>query len=97
MIALARAAVPGADLRVGTLERLPWADAAFDVVTGFNAFQFAPDIVAAFAEAARVTRPGGGSPSCNWGGAGPQDLVTVTHRPAGARSGRGARATPSGR
>ena len=79
MITLARAAVPGADFRVGTLERLPWADAAFDVVTGFNAFQFAPDIVAAFAEAARVTRPGGRIAVCNWGGTGPQDLLTVTH------------------
>ena len=79
MIALARTAVPGADLRVGTLEALPWPDAAFDVVTGFNAFQFAPDVVAALAEAARVTRPGGRVAVCNWGGAGPQDLVTVTH------------------
>jgi len=79
MIALARAAVPGADLRVGSLERLPWDDAAFDVVTGFNAFQFAPDIVAALAEAARVTRPGGRVAVCNWGGAGPQDLIAVTH------------------
>lgn len=79
MITLARAAVPGADLRVGTLERLPWPDAAFDVVTGFNAFQFAPDVVAALAEAARVTRPGGRVAACNWGGAGPQDLVAVTH------------------
>jgi SAM-dependent methyltransferase len=79
MIVLARAAVPGADLRVGTLEALPWPDAAFDVVTGFNAFQFAPDVVAALAEAARVTRPGGRVAVCNWGGTGPQDLVTVTH------------------
>jgi SAM-dependent methyltransferase len=79
MIELAKAAVPGADLRVGTLERLPWSDAAFDVVTGFNAFQFAPDIVAAFVEAGRVTRPGGRIAACNWGGVGPQDLVTVTH------------------
>jgi SAM-dependent methyltransferase len=79
MITLARAAVPGADLRIGTLERLPWPDAAFDVVTGFNAFQFAPDIVAAFLEAARVTRPGGRIAVCNWGGAGPQELVAVTH------------------
>ena len=79
MITLARAAVPDADLRIGTLERLPWSDAAFDVVTGFNAFQFAPDIVAAFVEAARVTRPRGRIAVCNWGGVGPQELVTVTH------------------
>lgn len=42
MIAVAATLAPGADLRVGTLESLPWPDAAFDVVTGFNAFQFAP-------------------------------------------------------
>jgi SAM-dependent methyltransferase len=79
MITLAHATAPGADLRVGTLERLPWDDAAFDVVTGFNAFQFAPDMVAALTEAACVTRPGGRVAVCNWGGAGPQDLVAVTH------------------
>lgn len=79
MIELARAAVPGADLRVGTLERLPWADATFDVVSGFNAFQFAPDMVAAFGEAARVTRPGGRVAVCNWGGDGPQELRAVIH------------------
>ena len=97
MIALARAAVPGADLRVGTLERLPWSDAAFDVVTGFNAFQFAPDMVAALAEAARVTRPGGRVAVCNWGGAGPQDLVAVTHDLQALGPGRGARAAPPDR
>jgi SAM-dependent methyltransferase len=79
MIELAAAAVPGADLRVGTLEQLPWADAAFDVVTGFNAFQFAPDIGAALREAGRVTRPGGRVAVCNWGGDGPQDVIAVTH------------------
>ncbi len=79
MIALARARVPGADLRVGTLERLPWDDAAFDVVSGFNAFQFAPDMVAALREAARVTRAGGRVAVCNWGGQGPQELLAVIH------------------
>jgi SAM-dependent methyltransferase len=79
MIELAAAAVPGADLRVGTLEQLPWSEATFDVVTGFNAFQFAPDIVAALREAARVIRPGGRVAVCNWGGDGPQDVVAVTH------------------
>jgi hypothetical protein len=37
------------------------------VVTGFNAFQFAPDLSAALAEAARVCRPGGRVAICNWG------------------------------
>src|SRR3954469_19731730 len=49
--------VPGADLRLGWLEDLPWPDAAFDVVTGFNTFQYALDIELALAQARRVTRP----------------------------------------
>ncbi len=78
MIELARTAVPGADLRVGTCEHLPWDDAAVDVVTGVNAFQFAPDMLGALREAARVTRPGGKVAVCNWGGDGPQELLGVT-------------------
>ncbi len=69
----------GADVRLGNLERLPWPPATFDVVTGFNAFQFAVDIDAALAGTARVTRPGGCVAVCNWGGDGPQDVVDVTH------------------
>lgn len=77
MIELARAVVPGANLRIGTLEQLPWVDDSVDVVTGFNAFQFAPDIVAALAEANRVTRPGGQVVICNWGADERQDLLAV--------------------
>lgn len=80
MIALARDSVPGADLRVGTLERLPWPGDAFDVVTGFNSFQFAPDMAAALAEAARVVRPGGRVVVCNWGAAERNELFPVTRR-----------------
>jgi ubiquinone/menaquinone biosynthesis C-methylase UbiE len=57
---------PGADLRLGLLEDLPWPDAAFDVVTGFNAFQYALDIELALAQARRVTRPGGRIAICKW-------------------------------
>ncbi|MPZ74552.1 MAG: methyltransferase domain-containing protein [Nitriliruptorales bacterium] len=46
---------PQADLRVGDLEALPWPDDAFDVVTGFSAFQFADGKVQALAEAGRVS------------------------------------------
>ena len=38
------------------MEQLPWTDGAFDVVTGFNSFQYALDVPAALAEAARVSR-----------------------------------------
>jgi SAM-dependent methyltransferase len=79
MIDLARRLVPAADLRVGTLEELPWDDARFDVVTGFNAFQFAADMVGALAEAGRVTRPGGRVVICNWGPVGDCDLIPVVH------------------
>ena len=59
LLAIARERNPAADLRLGDLQFLPWDDAAFDVVTGFNSFFYAADIVAAFREAARVLRPGG--------------------------------------
>ncbi len=43
MVELARAKLPGADLRVGQIEELPWDDDSFDVVTGLNSFQFAAE------------------------------------------------------
>ena len=58
LVAIARERVPGADLRVGDMEQLPWADDSFDVVTGFNAFFIAGDMVNALGEARRVARAG---------------------------------------
>src|SRR5262249_11806455 len=48
----------GADLRVGEMEELPWQDDSFALVTGFNSFFFANDMVGALREAARVAWPG---------------------------------------
>jgi SAM-dependent methyltransferase len=59
LLEVARDRLPGADLREGDLEYLPFADATFDAVTGINAFQFAGDPRRALREAARVTCPGG--------------------------------------
>ncbi len=67
MIALAGRNAPGADLCVGPLEALPWADASFDAVTSINSLQFADDPVVALREWARVTRPGGAIAICVWG------------------------------
>jgi SAM-dependent methyltransferase len=67
MIEIARRRLPGADLRVGAMEDLPWEDDRFDVATAVNALQFAADFVEALAEAARVVRPGGAVAVCNWG------------------------------
>ncbi len=58
LVAFARARLPEADLRVGEMENLPWKDGSFDLVTGFNSFFFADDMVAALREAGRVARPG---------------------------------------
>jgi SAM-dependent methyltransferase len=58
LIELARARLPQADLRVGDMEALPYDDDTFDLVTGFNSFFFANDIVAALREAGRVAKPG---------------------------------------
>jgi SAM-dependent methyltransferase len=58
LIAFARARLPDADLRVGEMESLPWADESFDLVTGFNSFFFANDMVSALREAGRVAKYG---------------------------------------
>ena len=55
---LARARVPGADVRVGDLEALPFADDSFAAVIGLNVFFFAADMVRALREAGRVAYPG---------------------------------------
>ncbi len=57
LVEIARERVPDGDLRVGDLQFLPFADDAFDVVTGFNSFQYAADPIAALAEAKRVAKP----------------------------------------
>ena len=59
LIAIARENTPGGEFQVGDLEALPFADAAFDVVAGFNAFQYAANPVVALSEAGRVTKAGG--------------------------------------
>jgi ubiquinone/menaquinone biosynthesis C-methylase UbiE len=58
LVAIARERVPSADLRVGELETLPFPDGAFDVVTGFNSFQYAARPAHALAEAKRVAKKG---------------------------------------
>ena len=67
MLDFARARTPGADLHRGDMESLPFAEATFDVVTAFNALQYAgnPDI--ALSQARRVLRPGGTIAIVTWG------------------------------
>jgi SAM-dependent methyltransferase len=46
-----------ADVHVGRVEELPWADASFDLVTALDVVEHTPDDRATLAEMRRVTRP----------------------------------------
>jgi len=66
-IELARQRVPHGDFRIGDIETLPYADESFDVVTGFNSFQYAASPLNALREARRVTKPGRPVVIATWG------------------------------
>ncbi len=67
LIAIAKTRVPDGDFHVGNLENLPFPDGAFDVVTGFNSFQYAGNARAALAEAKRVVKTGARVVIMTWG------------------------------
>jgi SAM-dependent methyltransferase len=58
--------LPGADIRVGPAEALPFADAEFDRALAQLVFHFVDDPIASVREMARVTRPGGVVSACVW-------------------------------
>ena len=61
-----RTRVPGADVRVGVGERLPFPDGRFDVVLAQLVVQLMEDREAGVREMARVARPGGTVAACVW-------------------------------
>jgi SAM-dependent methyltransferase len=67
LVEIARRRVPDADVRVGEMQALPFEEDSFDLVTGFNSFFFAEDMVAALREAARVAKPGAAVVIQVWG------------------------------
>jgi ubiquinone/menaquinone biosynthesis C-methylase UbiE len=67
LLVIARSRVPNGNFHVGELESLPFPDHSFDLVTGFNAFQYAARPSAALAEAKRVARPGSHVVVVTWG------------------------------
>jgi SAM-dependent methyltransferase len=79
LIEIARGRVPEADLRVGDMELLPYGDDSFDIVTGFNSFFFAADMVTALREAARVANPGAPVVIQVWGRPECCDLDAMKH------------------
>ena len=56
MLAVARERVPQGTFQPGEIEELPYGERTFDVVTGFNSFQFANEPANAVREASRVAR-----------------------------------------
>lgn len=74
LIEIARERTPGGAFAIGEMEELPYPDHAFDVVTGFNALQYAASPLKALQEARRVTKPGGKVALLFWGK--PEDCET---------------------
>jgi SAM-dependent methyltransferase len=59
MLTVAKAKVPGADLRIAKLDQIPWPDCSFDTVVCALALTHEPDLAGPIRELARVVRPGG--------------------------------------
>jgi SAM-dependent methyltransferase len=67
LVEVARRRNPDYPFLVGEMELLPLPDEAYEVVTGFNSFQYAATIPNALAEARRVLKPGGRLVAMIWG------------------------------
>ncbi|MCA0252504.1 MAG: class I SAM-dependent methyltransferase [Actinobacteria bacterium] len=64
--AVAHDRCPGVDVRVGAAERLPFADAEFDIALAELVVHFLQDPASGVAEMTRVTSPGGIVAACVW-------------------------------
>jgi SAM-dependent methyltransferase len=64
--AACRRRIPGADVRVGGAEALPWADGTFDAALASLVIGFMRDPDRGVGEMARVTRRGGTVALCMW-------------------------------
>jgi SAM-dependent methyltransferase len=67
LLMIAKERVARANFQTSDLEEIPFDDASFDVVTGFNSFQYAGNPVLALGEARRVTKPRGTVAIVTWG------------------------------
>ena len=74
-VAACRARVPGAEVRVGTGEELPWGDDEFDLVLAQLVVDGMNDARRGAAEMRRVARPGGVLLACIWDFEGDMSLL----------------------
>jgi SAM-dependent methyltransferase len=77
LLEIARSRVPNGNFREGDLEALPYPDGTFDVVTGFNSFQYAGNPIIALGEARRVTKPDGKLVIMTWGDPAKMDAASL--------------------
>jgi SAM-dependent methyltransferase len=59
LLAVSKKRLPGATLLIEDLESIPFSNDSFDLVTGFNSFQYAGSFENALSEARRVTKKNG--------------------------------------
>lgn len=81
-VAAVRERLPGTDVRSGSAEQLPWADASFDAAVAQLVVHFMTDPVAGLAEMRRVTRPGGLVAASVWDHAGDRSPLATFSRVA---------------
>ncbi|MFB9891217.1 class I SAM-dependent methyltransferase [Planobispora takensis] len=81
-VAAARERLDGVDVRAAAAERLPFADATFDVTFAQLVVHFMGDPVAGLREMARVTRPAGVVAACVWDHAGDGGPLSLFWRAA---------------
>jgi SAM-dependent methyltransferase len=67
LLDIAKQRVPAGRFWTGEMETLPFESNTFDIVTGFNSFQYAANPRRALADAARVVRPNGLVLAAIWG------------------------------
>jgi ubiquinone/menaquinone biosynthesis C-methylase UbiE len=69
--------VPGAELKRGAAEALPWPDDSFDAAVAQLVIHFMDDPAVGVAEMARVTRPGGVVAACSWDFSGGMEMLHI--------------------
>jgi SAM-dependent methyltransferase len=69
--------VPGAELKAGAAEALPWPDDSFDGALAQLVIHFMDDPRAGVAEMARVARRGGVVAACSWDFSGGMEMLRI--------------------